>query len=61
MKVCDKDHIVIWQRDDWVYFKSETGNVVGIEGAYNSYLGGVEGIMRMQKLSGIYGCLLMNQ
>jgi cell division protein FtsI (penicillin-binding protein 3) len=32
--------------------KSEGGNVVGIEGAYNSYLGGVEGIMRMQKLSG---------
>lgn len=32
--------------------KSDAGNVVGIEGAYNSYLGGVEGIMRMQKLSG---------
>ena len=32
--------------------KGELGNVVGIEGAYDSYLGGVEGVMRMQKLSG---------
>jgi cell division protein FtsI (penicillin-binding protein 3) len=32
--------------------KSENGNVVGIEGAFNSYLAGVEGVMRMQKLSG---------
>ncbi len=32
--------------------KSEDGNVVGIEGAYDSYLGGTEGVMRMQKLSG---------
>lgn len=32
--------------------KSQTGNKVGIEGAYEGYLKGVEGIKRMQKLSG---------
>jgi cell division protein FtsI (penicillin-binding protein 3) len=32
--------------------KSQTGNKVGIEGAYEKYLGGVEGVKRMQKLSG---------
>lgn len=32
--------------------KSQSGNKVGIEGAYEKYLGGVEGVKRMQKLSG---------
>ncbi len=32
--------------------KSQSGNRVGIEGAYDSYLRGVEGLKRMQKLSG---------
>lgn len=32
--------------------KSETGNVVGIEGAYDSYLRGVKGVRMMQRLSG---------
>jgi cell division protein FtsI (penicillin-binding protein 3) len=32
--------------------RSMSGNVVGIEGAYDRYLGGVEGIKRMQKLAG---------
>lgn len=32
--------------------KSSSGNKVGIEGAYDQYLGGVEGIKRMQKLAG---------
>ena len=29
-----------------------SGNIVGIEGAYDQYLGGVEGIKKMQKLAG---------
>jgi cell division protein FtsI (penicillin-binding protein 3) len=32
--------------------KSTSGNVVGIEGAYEPFLGGVEGVKRMQKLYG---------
>jgi cell division protein FtsI (penicillin-binding protein 3) len=32
--------------------KSTSANKVGIEGAYDQYLGGVEGIKRMQKLAG---------
>jgi cell division protein FtsI (penicillin-binding protein 3) len=32
--------------------RGTTGNTVGIEGAYDQYLGGVEGVKRMQKLSG---------
>jgi len=32
--------------------KSTTGTKVGIEGAYDQYLGGVEGITKMQKLAG---------
>lgn len=32
--------------------KSTSGNTVGIEGAYDQYLGGVEGIKKMQKLAG---------
>lgn len=32
--------------------KSTSANKVGIEGAYDQYLGGVEGVKRMQKLAG---------
>ncbi|MGD2035458.1 MAG: penicillin-binding transpeptidase domain-containing protein, partial [Bacteroidales bacterium] len=32
--------------------KSKAGNKVGIEGAFEEYLGGIEGVKRMQKLSG---------
>ncbi|MBN2522171.1 MAG: transpeptidase family protein [Bacteroidales bacterium] len=32
--------------------KSKSGNKVGIEGAFEEYLGGIEGVKRMQKLSG---------
>lgn len=32
--------------------KSEEGNIVGIEGAYDSYLRGIKGIRLMQRLSG---------
>lgn len=32
--------------------KSLSGNIVGIEGAYDQYLGGVEGLKRMHKLYG---------
>lgn len=32
--------------------KSKSGNKVGIEGAFDEYLGGIEGVKRMQKLSG---------
>jgi cell division protein FtsI (penicillin-binding protein 3) len=32
--------------------QSENGNVVGIEGAYDEYLAGVEGVKQMQKISG---------
>ncbi len=32
--------------------QSTSGNIVGIEGAFDQYLGGVEGIKRMQKLAG---------
>jgi cell division protein FtsI (penicillin-binding protein 3) len=32
--------------------KSKSGNKVGIEGAFEQYLGGIEGVKRMQKLSG---------
>lgn len=32
--------------------KGTNGNVVGIEGAYDKYLAGVEGVKQMQKLSG---------
>lgn len=32
--------------------KGKSGNKVGIEGAFEEYLGGIEGVKRMQKLSG---------
>ena len=32
--------------------QSTSGNIVGIEGAFDQYLGGVEGVKKMQKLAG---------
>lgn len=32
--------------------QGQSGNIVGIEGAYDSYLSGTEGLKRMQKISG---------
>ncbi|MBN1596741.1 MAG: transpeptidase family protein [Bacteroidales bacterium] len=32
--------------------KGQSGNIVGIEGAYDKYLAGIQGVKRMQKLSG---------
>lgn len=47
-----KPHLNLASRTIGKTTQSMSGNVVGIEGAFDQYLKGVEGIKRMQKLSG---------
>ncbi len=47
-----KPHLGLASRTIGYTSKGESGNIVGIEGAYNNELSGTEGIRLMQKLSG---------
>lgn len=47
-----KPHQSLASRTIGYTYKDERANIVGIEGAYDHYLGGVKGIRLMQKLSG---------